>query len=109
MERNDERRDSRRFEVTWPIEVDTGAVRTTGRTSNVSLTGAFFQSAERARLEEGMIVDVRLNVPPAPGAPGAARAVLGRARVVRLEDVPGGSGIAIHFTHKMTSLPGVEM
>ena len=108
MKRKGERRRCRRFDLSWPIEVTSGdRGRTRGRTSNISRGGAFFRSPSSSSIETGMIVEVSIDVPSAAGG-APPPAIVGRARVVRLEESPDGFGVALHFSEELDALPGAE-
>ncbi len=109
MQRKEERRRCPRFDLSWPIEVAaTGRDVARGRTANISRGGAFFRSPSASSLKPGMTVDVRIGMPPASGSSGGDRTILARARVVRLEELPGGCGIALHFAEEIDALPAAS-
>ena len=105
MEKHEERRRSPRFDLSWPISLMSGDGEIArGRTANISRTGAFFQGPTGAPLEAGMTVGVRIE----SGKPGDLSPILGRARVVRLEESRDGCGVALHFSRELDADPGAE-
>ena len=105
MVQKDERRKSPRFDFAWPIEVATEMERAEGKTENISRSGAFFRSTMPSSLKPGVVVDVRINVSADVRHAGKPETIAGRARVVRLEEFPGGCGIALHFSEEIDALP----
>ena len=87
----EERRDTPRLRLSYPIEIRLGGfdgeTPRTNVTWNVSAAGAYFGTFDGGRFTVGQPVDVVISVPhrPAAGGPELVLGLRGAGRVVRVE------------------------
>ena len=98
----EERRGSRRFDLSWPISLLTGEDEIArGETSNISEGGAYFMGKANAEVSAGMTVIVKIDVPDKRGRAPSDETISGKALVVRLKAEENGCGIALHFSENL--------
>lgn len=113
-----ERRSHERLDIVLPIEVRMRREEMVGemmfeeaKTVNLSLGGVYFRTSFRKPIDVGEDVSVSVSIPRGKFRFFPFSRLVGRARVVRVEDLPGNAldplakqGIALEFSGDLISL-----
>lgn len=120
MFRGDEKRKYRRLELALPIEVrkigpPLEPIIEEATTTNVSLGGTYFKTRTRKDVKPEQDVYISISVPREMRRQFPFSRLAGKARVVRVEDLPGNAldplakqGIALEFSGDLISLAAVQ-
>lgn len=122
MEYGAERRRHERLDIALPIEVRRRGKEMAGEmifetatTVNLSFGGVYFKTHFRKPIDTGEHVSVAISVPREKFRFFPFSRLVGRARVVRIEELPGNAldplakqGIALAFSSDLISLAAVR-